>query len=120
VQAREHHLGGRDALLVHVHGDPAAVVADRHAAVAVERDVDARGVAGLRLVDRVVDDLEGHVVQAGAVVGVADVHARPLADGIQALEDGDGRAVVVGATGGAFGTGQGGLGARGSVAHAGG
>ena len=44
----------------------------------------AGGVAGLRLVDRVVDDLEGHVVQAGAVIGVADVHARPLAHGVEA------------------------------------
>ena len=35
-----------------------------------------RAVAGLRLVDRVVDQLEDHVVQTRGVVGVADVHAR--------------------------------------------
>ena len=45
------------------------------------------GMAGERLVDAVVDDLVDHVVQAGAVVGVADVHARPLAHGVEALED---------------------------------
>ena len=54
------------------------------------------GVAGERLVDRVVDDLVDHVVQAGAVVGVADIHARPLADGVEALEDLDRFRVVIG------------------------
>ena len=44
-----------------------------------------RGKAGLRLVHRVVDDLEGHVVQARAIVGVADIHARALAHRIEAL-----------------------------------
>ena len=47
----------------------------------------AVGVAGERLVDGVVDDLVDHVVQAGAVIGVADIHARPLAHGIEALQD---------------------------------
>ena len=36
VQAREHHLGRRDALLVHVDGDAAAIVAHGNAAVAVQ------------------------------------------------------------------------------------
>ena len=44
-------------------------------------------VARLGLVDRVVDDLEDHVVQAGCVVGVADVHARALAHRLEALQD---------------------------------
>jgi hypothetical protein len=43
-------------------------------------------VAGQRLVDGVVDDLVDHVVQARAVVGVADIHARALADGVEALQ----------------------------------
>ena len=46
---------------------------------------DFLAVAGERLVDGVVDDLEHHVVQAGAVIGVADVHAGALADGLEAL-----------------------------------
>ena len=45
-----------------------------------------RRVAGHRLVDRVVDDLPDQVVQA-ARVGGADVHARPPADRLEALED---------------------------------
>ncbi len=39
-----------------------------------------------RLVDGIVADLEHHVMQARAIVGIADVHARALAHGIQALQ----------------------------------
>ena len=52
-------------------------------------------IAGERLVDRVVEDLEHHVVQAGAVGRVADVHAGTLAHGVEALEDLDARGIVV-------------------------
>ena len=48
------------------------------------------GEARQRLVDGVVDHLVDHVVQAGAVIGVADVHARPLAHRVQALQHLDG------------------------------
>jgi hypothetical protein len=44
-------------------------------------------MAGQCLVDRVVDHFVDHVVQAGAVIGVADIHAGPLAHGVKALED---------------------------------
>ena len=50
-------------------------------------------VAGQRLVDRVVDDLVDEVVQP-ADAGRADVHAGPLADRLEALEDGDVLGVV--------------------------
>ena len=43
-------------------------------------------MARQRLIDGVVDHLVDHVVQARAVVGVADVHARPFADGVQAAQ----------------------------------
>ena len=46
------------------------------------------GLAGERLVDSVVDNLVDQVVEA-AGAGRADVHARALADGLEALEDGD-------------------------------
>src|SRR5690606_26883647 len=89
-----------DALaLVDVGGDAAAVVCDRHRAVGVEDHLHQVGVAGERLVDGVVDHLIYHVVQARAVVGVADVHARAFAHRVQALQDLDG----VGAVGGLFG-----------------
>ena len=50
-------------------------------------------VAGQGLVDGVVDDLVDEVVQA-AHAGRADVHAGALADGLEALEDGDVLGVV--------------------------
>ncbi len=53
------------------------------------------GVARERFVDRVVDDLVDHVMQARAVVGVADIHARPLAHGVEALQDLDRLRVIV-------------------------
>ena len=53
---------------------PLSSTADR--AVGVQRDQDPVAMAGQRLVDRIVGDLEHHVVEARAVVGVADIHAR--------------------------------------------
>ena len=77
-------------LLVEPHGDAAAVVFDRDGVVGVNRDCDMVGVAALRLVDGVVDQLEDHVVETGDVVGIADVHPGPLPDGLQALQELDG------------------------------
>ena len=89
VQDGQHDLDGRALLLLHDRDrDAAAVVDDRHRVVGVDRDLDARAVARQRLVDRVVDDLVDEVVQP-ARAGRADVHARALADGLEALENGD-------------------------------
>ncbi len=90
-------LGRRNALaLVDVGRDAAAVVAHRAGAVRVERDSHLLGVACERLVDGVVHHLVDHVVETGAVVGVADVHARPLAHRVEALEDLDQLRPVIG------------------------
>ena len=78
---------------VPVDRDAAAVVDDPDAAVGEQRADDRVGVAGERLVDRVVDDLVDEVVQA-ALTGRADVHAGSLAHRLQAFEDGDGPRVV--------------------------
>ncbi|GAA3054311.1 hypothetical protein GCM10020000_40500 [Streptomyces olivoverticillatus] len=94
VQHGEHDLdgwlplGGDD-----VHGDAAAVVDDAHAAVGQDRHVDGVRVSGQGLVDGVVDDLLHQVVQA-TLTGRADVHAGPLADRVQSLQDGDRAGVV--------------------------
>ena len=77
--------GGPTLLRVDIDGDAAAIVGDRDGFVRVDGDRDFVAIAGQRLVDGVVDDLEHHVVQAGAVIGVADVHAGPLADRFEAL-----------------------------------
>ena len=56
----------------------------------MDRDGHVVRVADLGLVDRVVDELEDHVVEAREVVGVPDVHAGALADGLEALQQLDG------------------------------
>ena len=98
VEHGEHDLGRALALVragrVRVDGDAAAVVVDAAAAVGEQRDVDARAEAGHRLVDGVVDDLPDEVVEAGQTGG-ADVHARALADRVEALEDLDVLGAVV-------------------------
>ena len=69
-----------------VDGDAAAVVMHRHAVVRVQRESDAVAEPGHRLVDRVVDDLVGEVVQP-ALVGAPDVHAGAPAHRLQPFED---------------------------------
>ena len=68
-----------------VDRDAASVVVDLHPAVGLERHLDAAGVPGHRLVDRVVDDLIDEVVEAG-LPGRADVHAGAAADRLDAFE----------------------------------
>jgi hypothetical protein len=80
---------GAAFFLVDVDWDAAAVVFDGHGVVDVDRDLDVIGVAGERFVDRVVDNFVHHVVQAADVIGIADVHARALAHGVESLEDFD-------------------------------
>ena len=96
VQDGEHDLDGRLALLLH-HGDrdAAPVVDHRDRVVGVDGHRHRVAVAGQRLVDRVVDHLVDEVVQT-AHTGRADVHARPLAHGLETLEDGDVLRVVPG------------------------
>ena len=97
MQLGHDDFGGRHAFaLVDVGRNAAAVVAHRAGTVGIEGDRDFLGEAAERLVDGVVDDLVDHVVQARAVIGVADIHARPLAHGIEALEHLDRFRVVIG------------------------
>ena len=85
---------GRDLLVrMLLDRDAAAVVDHLDAALGQQPDQDGVAVAGQRLVDGVVDHLVHQVVQA-ALAGGADVHAGPLADGLQALEHGDRLGVV--------------------------
>ncbi len=91
VQLGEHDLGGRAlgivvVVLLDARRDAAAIVAHGARTVGVERHLTALRVTSQNLVDGVVDDLVNHVMQARAVVGVADVHAGALADGVEALQ----------------------------------
>src|SRR5690606_9997542 len=71
----------------HARGNATAVVGHADGVVGVDGDDDVVAVAGQGFVDGVVDHLDDEVVQARAIGGVADVHARALAHGLQAFED---------------------------------
>src|SRR5487761_1614708 len=64
----------------------AAVVGYSAGTVGIKGHADGVAEAGKRLIDRVVDDLVDHVMETRAVVGIADVHAGPLAYGIEAAQ----------------------------------
>src|SRR5262249_54863582 len=88
VQLSHDNFGRRDAFaLVDVGRDATAVVAHRARSVGIERHSYFGGKPGEGLIDGIVHYLIDHVVEAGTVIGVADVHARPLADRVEALED---------------------------------
>ena len=88
VELGHDHLGGGDAFFgVDARRNPAAIILDRDRTIGVELDDDPVAMPGQRLVDRVVRHFEHHVVQARAVIGIADIHARPLANRIEALQD---------------------------------
>ncbi len=79
-------LGGGDSLLgVEVYRNASAVVRDGHRLVGMDGDHNPIAVTRQRLIDGVIHHLENHVVQAAAVVGIADVHSRPLSNGIKPL-----------------------------------
>ncbi|EAQ28787.1 hypothetical protein NAP1_14348 [Erythrobacter sp. NAP1] len=81
--------------LVHVDRNAAAIVFDRNAAIGVQFDQNEVTMPCERFVDGVVRNLEHHVVQARAIVGVADIHARALTHCVQALENLDGIGAVI-------------------------
>ena len=79
-------LGGRTTLLgVDIHRNAATVVRNGDRFVSVDRNADEGAVTRQRLVNRVIDDLENHVMQTGAVIGIPDVHSRPLSDRLEAF-----------------------------------
>ncbi len=66
--------------------DTTTVIAHRDRIVGVNGHDDIVAVASQCLVDGIIDNLEHHVMQTGAVGGVADIHSGPLADGFKSLE----------------------------------
>ena len=97
MQLRHDDFGSGDAFGgVDIGRNAAAIVGHGAGSIRVQGDRHKGSVPSQGLVDGVVDDLVDHVMQARAVVGIADIHARPLADRIQALENLDGIGAVFG------------------------
>ena len=96
MQLGHDDLGRRNAFLgVDIDRNAAPVVAHGDRAVAVQHHLDGIAEAGQRLVDRVVHHLVDHVVQAGAVLGIANIHAGALAHRLEAAQDPDGLGAVL-------------------------
>ena len=91
---KDHLQGGLARLGLDVHGDAPAVVGDGDGVVRVDGHGDVGAVARQGLVDGVVHDLIDQVVQAGLGCR-ADIHARTLADGLQALQHLDLRPAIL-------------------------
>ena len=90
MQLGHDDLGCRTSFFfVHIHRDAAAVVLDSHGIVGVDVHDDLIRVAGERFIDGVIDDFVHHVVESADVIGIADVHARALTDGVESFEDFD-------------------------------
>jgi hypothetical protein len=70
-----------------INGYPPAIICHTHGAVDMYGDVDLVTMTGEGFVYGVIDDLEHHVMQAGTVIGVTDVHSRALSHRVQALEN---------------------------------
>lgn len=86
--------GGATLFRVNVDRNAAAVVTDGDGTIGVDLDLNIGAVASERLVNGVIDHFEHHVVQARAIIRIADIHPRALADRIQALQYLDIRGVV--------------------------
>ncbi len=93
MQAGQDQFHAGDLLFrVDVHRHAAAVIADFHAAILVQGDLDGTGVAGQRFVHRVVDHFLRQVVRAGGV----GVHAGAALDRVKAGQDFDIGGVIAG------------------------
>ena len=77
--------GGTSFLGVDIHRYSTAVVGHRDRFIRVDGHDDAIAMTGQRLVNGVIHNLENHVMQAAAVVCIADVHAGTFSDGVQAF-----------------------------------
>ena len=96
VQHRHDNFGGGYTFFfMDIHRDTTAIILDRDGLIGVDDHADFRAVTRQSLVDGVIHQFKDHVVQAGAIVGIADVHTRALAHRIQSLEDFDAGGIVV-------------------------
>ena len=72
---------------VHTDRNAAAIVCNLGGSIRQQGNSDPVSVARQRFVNRVIDNLIDHMVQARPVIGIADIHARTFANGLQALQN---------------------------------
>lgn len=93
-------LGCRNAFfLMDIGRDTATVIGHRARPVGIQGDGYKRGMSCQRFIDRIVHDLVDHMMQAGAVIRVTDIHAGALTNSIQTFQNTNGiRAIFGGAS----------------------
>jgi hypothetical protein len=80
----DHFGSGTVFLRMYIHGYAAAIIGHSDRAIGVEDHFDLGAMPSEGLVNRVIDDLEDHVVETGSVVRVSNIHPRPLTNGVEA------------------------------------
>ena len=86
MQLRHHEFSGGNAFFfVNIRWDAAAIVFDLGGTIRIQRDDNTVTMSREGFVNGVIDNLVHHVVQARTVIGVPDIHARPLTHGVEAL-----------------------------------
>ena len=110
MQDGHHHFGRGDVapmllafLGVPAHRNATAIVPNRDRTVVMDGHLHRICMTGQCLVHAIVDHLEHHMVQAGTVMDIADVHARPLAHSFQTFQGSDAIGIVVPGVGGRAG-----------------
>ena len=79
VQHRHNHFRRRNPFAVHFGRYATAVIRYADGLAHMDNHANLITVPRKRLIDRVVHKLEHHMMQACAVIGVADIHTRALA-----------------------------------------
>ncbi len=67
---------------MHLCGNAAPIIKDSNSLIGVNNNAYFRAVAGQGLIYRIIDHLKHHMVKTGAIVCVANIHARALANRI--------------------------------------
>ena len=80
MQLGHDHFGGGNALaLVYIGRNTAPVIGDCDRAIGIEDYPNLGRITAKRLINGIIDHLIDHVMQARAVIRIANIHARALA-----------------------------------------
>ena len=81
---------------MHPDGNSPSIIGDLRGAIVVQGYCNQIGMACQSFIDRIINDLIDHMVQTGAVICVANIHARPLTHSLQPFENLDGISIITG------------------------
>ncbi|MNP34594.1 hypothetical protein D3C76_1278900 [compost metagenome] len=90
----DHFRSGDTLFRVNAGRNTTAIILYGNGVIAVDGDDNIFTVTRERFVNSVIHDLEYHVVQTGAVIGIADIHTWALTHRIQPFQDFDTGGVI--------------------------